>query len=300
MIHAGDAALNAVLGHFSGIYRPVQAKIAEWVKAYLKSDPRIVFSGRDWIRLKKRIARELTRANIQATDIINGALEEAFAAGMSEAAYTISRSMWPITAAAVARLVLDGAIRLNTRTLNRDRDMSYGEDRVDTSAHSAVYTKTRPERMHQVISERIIRIRMNEMSAIARASVYGASDTGAYHAGLEAEKLGIETEKTWLSMMDMRVRASHKFLNRTTVPIDGVFHGYHGDLRYPHDPKAPPEETMRCRCRMVVHQKGEIPEEYTREVIPSETGEYVKWRDAQIRRAGSALELAKRHERMLR
>jgi len=318
--HVGDAALNAVLSRLPGIYRAATANAEELIGQFLK--PRMsrlrprdnekatayrlrvtqAFVGREWASLRKRIAQGFTDAHMAAGDTINGALTAAFAAGLSEAAYTIARNgveMWPITAAIVAKLVTDGVITLNECKLNRNKSIKYNEERVDSAVHAEVFSGTAVEKLPKAIAQRIANGRKNDVISVARATVYGASDTGAYYAGLEAAHIGIETEKTWLSIMDMRVRTSHKNLHGTTIPINERFQGYYGTLRYPHDPTAPPQETMRCRCRMVVHVKGKPPGEYSRELLPSQTAAYKKWRDAQIRKAGSELELMKKHKRLL-
>ena len=222
---------------------------------------------------------------------------------MSEAAYVLSKSgvdALPITASIVAGLAAAGIIKLNERKLKRRKDIAYNEQRIQSSIIAAIYQDVTVEDMPKDVSRRVTNSRKNDMTAFARATIYGASDSGAYYAGLEAEKSGLELEKTWLGIMDMRIRPSHKHLHGTTVPMHEVFHGYHGTLRYPHDPSAPPQETYRCRCRMVVHLKGNAPGEYSRVILPSQTSEYRKWRDQQIRKAGGEVELAKLHRQRLR
>lgn len=318
MTHAGDAALNAVLSRLPGIYKGAESDAEALIGRFLK--PRMrrlkprdkekimayrqrvidVFSGREWVRLRKAIAKEFTEANIEATDAINNVLDTAFASGLNEAAYTLSRGgaeMWPITAEIVARLVADGLIKMNRRKLNRSKDARYNEERVQTAVHAAVFSGVPVDKLSKEIADRITNGRKNETVTVARATVYGASDSGAYMAGLEAAEMGLEVEKTWLSIMDMRVRTSHKSLHGTTIPIDELFHGYYGTLRYPHDPAAPPQEIMRCRCKMVVHLKGKSPGEYSRTLLPTQTADYRKWRESQIRKSGSELELLKKHKR---
>lgn len=318
--HAGDAALNAVLGGLPGLYRAVASRAEEQLRQFLKPylsrlKPRDnekaiayrqrvseVFSGREWANVRKRIALDLVEASREANDAINGALATAFAAGLNEAAYTIARGgaeMWPITAAIVGRLVADGVIALNKRKLNRNKETKYSEERVETAVHSAAIRGVAPEKLPKEVAQRLTNGRMNEIISVARAVVYGASDAGAQMAGLEAAHMGIETEKTWLAIMDMRVRTSHKKLHGTTIPIDERFHGFYGTLRFPHDPTATPQETMRCRCRMVVHLKGKAPGKYSQTLLPSQTAAYKKWREAQIRKAGGELELAKIHRRLM-
>lgn len=320
-VHAGDSVLNPILKRLDGLYGGASEVAEKQIKAILnarkwllqpKKDESLTayrrrlqtaFTGPKWALARRKIATAFTEANEDVTGLVNDGLMEAFAVGMSEAAYVLSKSgvdALPITASIVAGLAAAGIIKLNERKLKRRKDIAYNEQRIQSSIIAAIYQDVTVEDMPKDVSRRVTNSRKNDMTAFARATIYGASDSGAYYAGLEAEKSGLELEKTWLGIMDMRIRPSHKHLHGTTVPMQEVFHGYHGTLRYPHDPSAPPQETYRCRCRMVVHLKGNAPGEYSRVILPSQTSEYRKWRDQQIRKAGGEVELAKLHRQRLR
>ena len=320
-IHPGDKVLNAVLRRISGLYvepgertearlkaflnpkfRALQPRKGELMKDY-RARVQMAFSGPRWALVKRKIAADFTDANAEATDYVNNGLAEAFAAGLNESAYALALSgvtAWPITTTVVVELVADKVITLNKRKLKRRKDTAYNEQRTQSAVVSAIVQGITVEDMPHHVARHISNARQNEMIAYARAAIYGASDTGAYMAGKEAEKDGLEIEKTWLSIMDMKVRPSHKHLHGVTIPLNEKFHGYHGVLRYPHDPTAPPEETYRCRCRMAVHLAGKSPGEYSRKILPTQTAAYRKWRDVQIRNAGGEIELAKIHRRRIR
>lgn len=317
--HAGDKALDSVLKRLPGLYAAANRKCEKILRDYLTpqykalrprnnekaTDYRLrvlrAFSGRKWRAARKKIALAFTDADIKAAELINDAPERAFTDGFNEAAYALSLNgvgSWPITLAIAAALAADGAVMLNRRTLKKGQDAAYNEQRTQTSVNSAVIRGISVEKLHEQAAASIANTRMNETMAAARAIIYGASDAGAYYAGLEAQKMGIDVEKTWLGIMDMRIRPSHKHLHGQTIPLDDVFHGHRGDLRYPHDPLAPPAEVYRCRCRMAVHVKGESPGEYSRKILPTETSAYRVWREARIREAGGELELLKLHKRL--
>lgn len=318
-VHSGDRALDNALRRFSSIYKSPETRTEELLAAFLK--PRLkalrprnnekkldyylrimqVFSGAVWTLARRRIAGAFTDANIEATNKINEQLELAFTDGMNDAAYALARrsvEMWPVSVEIVAKLAAAKVIQLPKRTIKRGKDVAYNEKRVQSAIHAAIYQGITPERLAKFAARAIAKARLTEATAAARAYIYSASDSGAYFAGLEADKSGVAVEKTWLSIMDMRVRPSHRHLHGTTVALDDVFHGYHGDLRFPHDPMAPPAEIYRCRCRMVVHIAGKAPDEYSRELLPTQTYEYRKWRDKQIQKAGGEVELLKLHKRL--
>lgn len=65
----------------------------------------------------------------------------------------------------------------------------------------------------------------------------------------EAIKQGFQF-KTWLTMKDNRVRASHKNVDDVTIPIDEMFKVGDSEMMYPHDVVNAPEECVSCRCSM--------------------------------------------------
>lgn len=319
--HPGDGVLEDVLRQIRPLYNAPGDRTRERLEAFLRprasglrhrkneslADYRArllqAFSGPHWLLLRRMIAADYTGANEKATEHINAGLEAAFAAGFNESAYVMALSgtnMWPITVLAVAKLVAAGVISLKKRKLKRAKDIAYNSGRVQSAILAAIMAGVALEKLSGSVAETMSSARMRETTAYARAAIYGASDSGAYCAGLEAEQSGAEIEKTWLAIMDMRVRPSHSHLHGTTIPLHEKFHGYYGVLRYPHDPEAPPQEIYRCRCRMAVHLAGKSPGEYSRRLLPTETAAYQRWRDRQIRKAGGEVELAKLHERRLK
>ena len=73
----------------------------------------------------------------------------------------------------------------------------------------------------------------------------------ANEAALSTAKRAGATQKTWMTMMDERVRDSHQYLEMMTVGIDEDFYTYDGD----HAP-APglfdlAENNVNCRCELV-------------------------------------------------
>lgn len=318
-IHPGDAVLNVILRRLNGLYSGPMTRTEERLGTFLKPKLRALerhkdepdkayrtrllgaFTGPRWLLARRRIAQDFTAANAQATEFVNNGLAEAFADGMNESVYSLALTgvdAWPITTAIVTSLIAAKIFTLNKRKLKKGKDTAYNEQRLQSTVTSEIIQGTDIKDIPAKVSAHMSRARRNETIAYARAAIYGASDEGSYMAGREAEKQGLEVEKTWLSIMDMNVRPSHKHLHGTTIPLDEKFHGYHGVLRFPHDPEAPPQETYRCRCRMAVHLAGKSPGEYSRKLLPTQTAAYRKWRDRQIRRAGGELELEKIHKQL--
>ncbi|MDI3407665.1 phage portal protein [Streptomyces cavernicola] len=77
----------------------------------------------------------------------------------------------------------------------------------------------------------------------AVATVNGAADAAA-------ESTGPSVLRTWITRGDTRVRPEHQKLNGTTLPAGTPYAVDGSRLRYPGDPFAPADLTVRCRCRL--------------------------------------------------
>ncbi|MFD7334913.1 phage portal protein [Streptomyces violascens] len=83
--------------------------------------------------------------------------------------------------------------------------------------------------------------RLAESCAVV--TVNGAADAAAEHSGPGVLR-------TWITRGDDRVRAGHRAMNGTTLPVGSPFTTEGGTLRYPGDPFAPLALTINCRCRL--------------------------------------------------
>ena len=70
-----------------------------------------------------------------------------------------------------------------------------------------------------------------------------------YSDFLDAKERGY-TKKTWLTMLDDKVRDTHEDVEGQTVGIDEFFHVGGSEMRFPHDwEQSPdPKEVINCRC----------------------------------------------------
>ncbi len=98
-----------------------------------------------------------------------------------------------------------------------------------------------------------------QSARIARTESTGAANYGQYSS---AQILGIATEKTWLTMLDERVRArpypgfDHRVLHGVTIGSEELFSQGGVSLSFPGDPlAAPPSRAagmiINCRCLAV-------------------------------------------------
>jgi hypothetical protein len=91
-------------------------------------------------------------------------------------------------------------------------------------------------------------IALPRAEVIARNEVMAASEAGSY-AQMTATTL--DATKEWLATHDGHTRPTHVAVNGEVVDMRGKFTvgGYPMDR--PHDPTAPPGETINCRCTLI-------------------------------------------------
>lgn len=81
---------------------------------------------------------------------------------------------------------------------------------------------------------------------IAETETTRISNTAALDT---ATKAGAK-EKTWLTMLDDRVRDTHFYLEGMTVPIDARFYTFDGDSALAPGGFALPQNNINCRCEL--------------------------------------------------
>lgn len=301
MLYLASQMLNKAKRKYNNIYVNAEREIASILNVYL-SKYSSKFSGVEWDRTVQHILQATYEANSKAIKIINEQLEEAYAEGSNVTLYKIEKelghrtNLLPYTAAVVSALVEAKIVSLNVKNLNKSKDQKWGR----TKLYGAVRVATRidglqSDNLASFIAKRVISSMKRSMDDIAQVVICGSYDDGVYKTGIEVQNAGINVEKTWLSIMDMNVRDSHKHLNNTTMPINTPFQSFHGPIRFPHDPEAALEEICGCRCRMAVHLQGRAPKYSKNRLLPTETSAYRRWRDNTILELGGEVELVRLH-----
>lgn len=82
---------------------------------------------------------------------------------------------------------------------------------------------------------------------VARTEVVGATNAGAYEQMIAT---GFEMTKTWLATNDERTRPSHADADGQTVGLKEKFEVGGVLMDRPHDPAAPLDEIIQCRCTL--------------------------------------------------
>lgn len=98
----------------------------------------------------------------------------------------------------------------------------------------------------------------NRARTVARTEVVGAYNGGTFDAFSMIVANDPETEwvKRWLATEDKRTRPDHVEADGQTVPFALPFTVGGFAMMYPHDPDAPPQEVVNCRCTMLLEEAG--------------------------------------------
>lgn len=316
MLYLASQMLDRAVNRFSPVYADANNRIRSVITTYLWSRQREVsgltgdeytaavrklFSGPKWSKVVKQITSILYVANKHAVDIINDTLAETYAEGANVTLYQMERQLGrkidvlPYTEKVVLEMVDAGMIRLNMKAINENKDKRWCVSKVHSAVSSIGIHQFKFDRLAEYLANRIAGGTEKSMHSVAETVIRGQYDDSLYEIGEEVAKYGVPIDKTWLAIMDMNVRDSHKHLNNTTVPINATFMSYHGPIRFPHDPQAAAEEICGCRCRLAVHVRGKAPKYFKNRILPTETTAYRKWRDQTISELGGEVELIRMH-----
>lgn len=83
---------------------------------------------------------------------------------------------------------------------------------------------------------------------VARTEVIGAANAGAHD---EMLSLGLTATKEWLATEDSRTRLDHREVDGEQRPLREAFTVGGWSMQRPHDPTAPPDQTINCRCTLL-------------------------------------------------
>jgi len=86
---------------------------------------------------------------------------------------------------------------------------------------------------------------------LARTEVHRAFEKASLDKGMEAQELGIEMQKMWVSSLDDRTRESHGAADGQTVPLNQPFIVQGESLMYPGDFAGSASNVIHCRCTSI-------------------------------------------------
>jgi len=149
------------------------------------------------------------------------------------------------------------------REILRDRGLDTFDNVSKTRTEAIMASITQGTKRGESISQIISRVAkelgdfattQNKADTIARTETLTAVSIGQGAALKNAQKVIPGLQKAWLNAGDARVRDSHVDVQGETVDAEDDFSN---GLRWPRDVGGPPEETINCRCTLVMLPPGE-------------------------------------------
>ena len=204
--------------------------------------------------------REFTDKQIEATRY---ALTEAFISGQGNIA--ASRAFRDSIGLTRSQLKAVGNYRRLLSIGHRDAlERALRDRRFDRTVERAV-NGSRPlmldeiDRMVDRYRRRYLAHRAQTIAVTESGRATSIAREEAFDQISEKTGLGPRMERIWNSTHDKRVREWHDGMDQQTSPLGGTFtDGLGNILRFPHDPHAPPETVINCRCvlTMRIRPKG--------------------------------------------
>lgn len=256
-----------------------RAEFEHWKRTQL-------YAGQSWENQKKSIAYALENSNEIANRMINDQSIDVFAYGGNYAAYEFEDGFKVhigfdlYDRSTVQNLIKNDPKILPPKKLDPIKDVRWNMKNIASQVTLGIIqgesVKQVAKRLASVVTDR----NEKQMLLHARTAMTSAHNAGRMARYKEAQALGIEFKKVWLSTHDGRARELHLGLDEQAVKPEEAFEidGY--EIMYPGDPDAEPEMVYNCRCTLVT-ELDKYPSKYAKESI-EEPKSFENWLDQLI------------------
>lgn len=255
--------------------------------------------GKRWEELSDDMARSMTNANIIATEYMNGVFPLIYAENYNHSAYIIEQAVSAIgeeynyidfnllDANTVKRLSASRELTMlpPKARLDPKKDVPWNKRTLQNSLLQGILQGESIDKMAARLARDVGH--MNTVQAIraARTMCTEAQNAGRLQNYREAEALGIDMLKEWVSTADDRTRESHAEMDGVRVKVKDLFPNH---LECPGDHRGEPAEVYNCRCTMrAVFPKYKTGKEKRYSAVPGHEGyhniqTYDEWKENKL------------------
>ena len=227
---------------------------------YIRWRKNKILYGKHWTQLKEKIAAEYANVNRIALAYINGRLPKIYALNYNAIGKDIGSavkgySFELINADLVKNLATKDDTLLPYKYLDGKKDVRWNTKKVNSAVLQGILQGESIPKM----SKRLQSVTgMNKTAAIknARTCVTGAECKARQDGFERAAADGIELQREWIAAIDGRTRHAHRLLDGQLVGVDEPFKSELGDIMFPGDPEASPENVYNCRCTVAAKVMG--------------------------------------------
>lgn len=217
--------------------------------------------GKWWDKLRNDMAKRMTQSNAIAADYMNQTFSRIYSENYNYSAFIIEDyaekygdaykivDFTLLDENTVKRLSASKKLTMLPPKAKIDytKDQEWNKRKIQNSLLQSILQGESIGQMASRLSTTVGH--MNRVQAVraARTMCTEAQSAGRQQSYIEAEELGIDMLKEWMSGSDDRVRESHAMLDGVRVPIKAYFPN---GLEMPGDHRGAPEEVYNCRCTM--------------------------------------------------
>lgn len=209
--------------------------------------------GERWEAVRDNLAKTITNANSTAASMINGETPKVYSLNHNYIAYEIEQVASGVSFSIYDENAAEGLLQGENHTefkvlsTNPKRDYMWNYEKIQSALTRGI---VQGKSIDHLADSFIEVMGSNRKAAIrnARTAVTSAQNAGRLQTMYEAQDMGIEVQKEWLSAHDGRVRDSHAHLDGVKVDIDEKFPN---GCMYPADSQGAPAEVYNCRCSLL-------------------------------------------------
>lgn len=216
-----------------------------------------VFIGKRWRDLRQNIAHEIYNSRKSATDMINGERKAVFQDNVNYTQYSIDKdhnfgiSFTLYDNATVTRLINeDPDLVPDVKYPDPSIDYAWSKKQITSAITQGILQGESIPKLAMRIGKKLESSNTASMVRCARTAMTGAQNSGRIQAMHNAQDMGIQVQKLWISTLDGRTRDSHRDLDGQLADVDKPFNSILGEIMFPGDPNASPANTWNCRCTL--------------------------------------------------
>ena len=247
----------------------------EWVEsnqttleAYMQWRLSQIVVGHRWEAMRDTLASDLLNANRMARSIAMGLVPDVYALNFNYGTYQVEQAGRVDTSFALysrdtaARILgknpqmLPAPGRRVSQEIDEGRAKRWNNTRIQSVMMQSLLQGESIPNIATRLANTVGDSDRKAATRNARTMVTGAQNAGRIDAYHRAMDIGIETEKEWVATLDMRTRHAHRELDGVIVPVDEPFENELGEIMYPGDPEASPDNVYNCRCTLAAKVSG--------------------------------------------
>lgn len=142
------------------------------------------------------------------------------------------------------------------KLIAKGKDIRWQEGQIQSITLQSILQGESIPNMSRRIAETLGEINHKSTIRYARTAMTSAQEQGRAHAYQRAEDMGIDLQREWRAVFDMRTRHEHRQLDGQLRGIDEPFEVDGEEIMFPGDPAAPGYLIYNCRCRTTAAVKG--------------------------------------------